>query len=376
MTSLSVQENTLIKLDDLKELAAQSGPCVSIYLPSDGAGNSRQLRAQRMKTALKEVIPQLPETEETEKLLSPLRRIAAGSSEELAPGGSQSTGVMVFRAPNYMKIVACDAPFRSCAIIGDEFYIRPALPALTEPVQFYLLALSRKHVQLFRCSGERFESLPLPASMPESVAAAGGFDQPDHDLANRATAGPGAAGRIQFGTSADRENAWLHNFFKAVDRALRPSLMKEGLPLVVSAVREELAAYAEVNTYPGMIANGIQRSPERAPGAELHQLGIEAVKAHFSDAKRKLVGEIRESAPDRVSVGVERCLKAARDGHVGYLLLPESETSNEQDLNRIAMDTVRNSGKISLVPLAEIPRGGPVAALLRYPAGETRTAKL
>ena len=69
MTSQFVQENTLMKLDELKELAAQSRPCISIYLPDDGAGNSRQLRAQRIKTALKQVTGQIAATEETEKLL-------------------------------------------------------------------------------------------------------------------------------------------------------------------------------------------------------------------------------------------------------------------------------------------------------------------
>jgi hypothetical protein len=365
MTTQIVREEALAGLDEIKELAERPGPCISIYLPQEGVGTNRQMGTGRLKTALQEVTRQIGAAQATETFLLPLRKLAETEKDARYPA------LVVFHSPDYLKVVRCDQPFREGIFVGDRFHVLPALGSVLEPIRFNLLALSRKHVRLLSCSRHNFEPVALPEGLVTSVAAEGAFDQPDHDLENRSAAGPdrGTPGRIHFGTGANREDAYLYNFFKSIDRGLHPILTRDGLPLIVAAVVEELAVYAKTNTYPGLVKTGIQRSPERVPDRELHALGLEILQEYYAERRRRMLKQFEElGGKEVILTSVGACLDAARQGHIAHLLVAVDGTGKEEDLNRIVLDTILRGGRISLTNPGEIAGNGAVAALLRYPA--------
>jgi hypothetical protein len=370
MTTQIVREEALAGIDEIKELAGQPGPCISIYLPQEGAGTNRQMGAARLKTALQEVSRRIGAARETETFLLPLRKLAEKEMKD-----ARYPSLVVFHSPGYLKVVHCEQPFREVMLIGDRFHVLPALPAVLEPVRFNLLALSRKHVRLLSCSRARFEPFILPEGMATSIAAEGGFDQPDHDLENRSSAGPDRGkGRVLFGTGANREDAYLYNFFKSIDRGLHSILTRDGLPLIVAAVAEELSVYARANSYAGLIKEGIQRSPERVPDRELHTLALEILGEYYAERRRRTLQQFEELAGKEVILtSVGACLDAARQGHIAHLLLAEEGAGRAEDLNRIALDTIRHGGRISLAGPGGLTGNG-LAALLRYPAANARQA--
>jgi hypothetical protein len=365
MTQL-IREEALAGLDEIKELAERPGPCISIYLPQEGMGTNRQMGAGRLKTALQEVTRRMGAAQATEAFLLPLRKLAETELKD-----ARYPALVVFHSPDYLKVVRCDEPFREVIHVGDRFQVLPALGAVLEPIRFHLLALSRKHVRLLSCSRRSFEPVALPEGMATSVAAQGAFDRPDHDLENRSSAGPdrGTPGRIHFGTGANREDAYLYNFFKSVDRGLHPILTRDGLPLIVAAVVEELSVYARTNTYPGLVKTGIQRSPERVPDRELHTLGVEVLHEYYAERRRRTLKQFEDlGGKEVILTSVGACLDAARQGHIAHLLLAADGPGKEEDLNRIALDTILHGGRISWTNPGELAGNGVVAALLRYSA--------
>jgi hypothetical protein len=302
----------------------------------------------------------------TEAFLLPLRKLAETELKD-----ARYPALVVFHSPDYLKVVRCDEPFREVVYVGDRFQVLPALGAVLEPIRFHLLALSRKHVRLLSCSRSSFEPVALPEGLATSVAAEGAFDRPDHDLENRSSAGPdrGTPGRIHFGTGANREDAYLYNFFKSLDRGLHPILTRDGLPLIVAAVVEELSVYARTNTYPGLVKTGIQRSPERVPDRELHTLGVEVLHEYYAERRRRTLKQFEDlGGKEVILTSVGACLDAARQGHISHLLLAADGPGKEEDLNRIALDTILHGGRISLTNPGELAGNGVVAALLRYSA--------
>jgi hypothetical protein len=365
MTTQIIREEALGGLDEIRELADQPGPCISIYLPQEGAGTNRQMGAGRLKTALQEVTRRMGAARETETFLLPLRKLAEKEVKD-----ARYPSLLVFHSPGYLKSVRCEQTFREGIYVGDRFHVLPVLTAVLEPVRFNLLALSRKHVRLLSCSRTRFEPVALPEGLATSVAAEGAFDYPDHDLENRSSAGPDrGTGRVLFGTGANREDAYLYNFFKSIDRGLHPIFTRDGLPLIVAAVVEELAVYSRANTYPGLLKTGIQRSPERVPDRELQAFGVEILEAYYAEQRRKTLKQFEElGGREVILTSVSACLDAARLGHIGHLLIAADGQGQEEDLNRIALDTILHGGRVSAIGPGEVGGNGNVAALLRYPA--------
>jgi hypothetical protein len=90
---------------------------------------------------------------------------------------------------------------------GQEFLVLPLLPELLSHHEFWLLALSINAVRLYRGSRAGMVEVALPEGVPASLATAGGFDWPDHNLTARSAAGRslGNMTSVQFGTSSTRE---------------------------------------------------------------------------------------------------------------------------------------------------------------------------
>ncbi len=351
MTTQIIREEVLVSMDEIREMAEHAGPCVTIYLAREGVGSNRPMGGGRMKTALQEVTRRIDAARETETFLKPLRKLAEAELKD-----ARYANLAIFHSPGYLKVVRCEQPLTEGVYVGDRFHILPGLAAVLEPVRFNLLALSRKHVRLLACSRNSCEQVALPEGLATSVAAEGAFDRPDHDLENRSSAGPDRGkGKILFGTGANREDAYLYNFFKSIDRGLHPILTRSGLPLIVAAVGEELTIYGRANTYPNLVKAGIQMSPERVPDRELQTAGVEIFQEHYREGRRRTRKHFEElGGREAILTSIGACIDAAREGHIGHLLLADGVQRDGEELNRIALDTILHGGRISLTAADEM----------------------
>jgi len=218
------QIDKALETADIERLCALAGPCISILLPAyrPGAGSTPEavplkhlLRTATEMAALRKMI------QEPAELLAPLRDLA--ESPELESGGSS---LALYSAPGFAAGYRNGWNFGPKLMVGRYPFIRPLVQDAVAPREVFAIGLNRKHLRLFRCGHGASEELEVPKGVPRSLAEAGEFDQPDHDLANRSASGAstGTKFAVRFGTASDREAApeYLHHYFTLIDRGLHP----------------------------------------------------------------------------------------------------------------------------------------------------------
>jgi hypothetical protein len=218
---------------------------------------------------------------------------------------------------------------------------------------------------LFHGDAAGLEEIELPAALPRNLLDAEGFAPPDHDLAGRSSGG-GQNGSIHFGTSPlhDNQALYLHDFFKAIDRAILPRLIGSGEPLVLVAVPRELAIYRNVNSYAELLPEAIHGSPD---GANFHHLHEQALRL-VTEARKPFNGKVHlqmETAADKGLLSTEAIAirDAARQGIIEKLFIQTGRCADEDLINAAALDVIRTSGTVEF---GESPVGSAVAAILRY----------
>jgi hypothetical protein len=377
-------------LENIQEMVKASGPCVTVLLPSYRPGAQAKSMAAILKTNLQEAARQLAlrkiSGSAITDLLDPLEQLT--QDEDFLAGSRW--GRAIFRSSEMLRQLQLIGPVNQALTIGACFNLRPILAELHLPAEFYLLELSKKRVDLFRCNHLQAQRVELPSGVPDTLDEALAFKQPDHDLENRAAAGAsaGAMSRIRFGTGSGRETqqTYLSDFYKAVDRGVRERLNGSNAPLVLAGVHEDTAIYRTINTYPNLLARSISGSPSGSTAAKENEIVEQAywiVRSDTAEKAAKRLAELKERvSPGRFSVHLEPILHAAAEGRVDTIYIDESAQrlglfadaqrvapSNwgEEDLlNRAAVETILHGGLAFALPNSGMPDGAAVAAVFRY----------
>ncbi len=377
MTETKLLALETLHLDKIRELIQSPGPCLTFLLPGYRPGELAQPVSSVIKKQLQDAERQLRERglseATTQDLLAPLRHLAEDPG--LSSGSHLSR--VVFRSPSVFRQFAVAEPVKQALEVGEFFEILPVLAELHLPAEFYVLCLSKKDVEMFRCSRLHAERVKLPAGVPETLEAALGFKRPDHDLENRAAAGSSASAMhaVRFGTDAgaERQGAYLADFYKAVDRGVRELLDGASeAPLVLAGVEEDAVLYRSSNRYPHLLSEVAHRSKGAAmnPGILLQAYSI--VRSEYNErAIRMLLASKERVAPARYTTSMNSILQAAEEGRVASVYIADHEPTRgvpgEQDLlNVVAVETIRQGGTAFTIPSGRIPDGANIAAILRF----------
>jgi len=357
--------------EDLKRLAAVSGPCLTIFEPLRDNYSQVTKPDTRIVAAIQEAARLLEEkgfdAVEREEMLRPLTKIALNTDW----AGRKGSFVM-FRAPEFTLTSFWPDPLAPRVHFAEEFLVLPLLPGLLSKRDFWLLALSINTVRLFRGADDGLVEVALPKGVAGSLSEDEEFDQPDHSLRGRSTAGPSVGGMkgVQFGTSSAHELQadYLHDFFKAIDRGIHPILAKEQLPLILAGVTRELAIYRTVNTYSPVLTGAVHGSTEKVAADVLHAKAAKLMSAYSARIMDASLVEMEEAGNRGLMVtDPAAVIEAARNGQIADLMvLPAAPgfAQREDVINWAALATIRNAGKISF-PSAAVPAEG-VVAILRY----------
>lgn len=302
------------------------------------------------------------------ELLAPLEEIAQESGVEA--GGA---GFAIFRSPEYTaRYYLPDTPAEKLIIAG-HFYLTPFVTDALALHEFFVLGLSTKQLRLFRYVNGECHELPLPAGVPPSVDAAGGFDKPDHDLETRSASGPstGAMKGVHVGTLSDREKfpEYLHHFFEIVDRGLKPTL--DGKPLLLMGVHEEVVAYRRTAKHAHILTTDCLGSIDFLTLPDIAARAAKACRAHHQLLAERVFAECQEM-PDRgrTLAEVPAVVQAASEGRVHPLCVrsgAEVPGPDGEDLvNAAVVETLRAGGEVFMLPKDLMPPALPLAAILRY----------
>ena len=258
-------------------------------------------------------------------------------------------------------------------VIGDHFYLTPFVTDAFALHEFFVLGLSTKQLRLFRYVNGECHELPLPATVPPSLDAAGGFDKPDHDLETRSASGKstGTMGGVRIGTLSDREKfpEYLHHFFEIVDRELKPTI--DGKPLLLMGVHEEVVAYRRTAKHAHILTADYLGSIDFLTLPDIAARAAKACRAQSQLLAERVLAEYLEM-PDRgrTLADVPAVVQAAGEGRVHRLSVrtgTEVAGPGGEDLvNAAVVETLRAGGEVFMLPQDKMTAAHPLAAILRY----------
>jgi Bacterial archaeo-eukaryotic release factor family 11 len=229
------------------------------------------------------------------------------------------------------------------------------------------------------------EGMPEDAGRAEGLGE--GSDWPNSPRPRlRASAGPrGAGGYWPSGSTQDTEKhkLLLRQFACKVDRALRPLLASSGVPLVLAAAEPLASIYHSVNSYPQLVDDTIEGSPEALTEG---QLG-ERARTILDEVYRRQLADWRtlfeaRANQGRATTNIAQAARAATIGGVASMLVDidevapgrieedgavafaeQANTSNYDLIDEIATRIITTAGRVTGVRKADISRQAALASL-------------
>jgi hypothetical protein len=391
----------LLTREELKTLLTpQEGPCVSIYMPTHRLWNEAVQDPIRLKNLLRQTEDKLNQSglraPEVREFLTPARDLLEGHDSFWR---HQSDGLALFLTPSSFASYRLPIDFGEEVITGSRFYVKPLLRFLAYEGHFFLLALNQKQVRLYQATPHSISEIDL-GDVPQSLAEAMQYDDFEShlDFHTGSTGGSqaGAGGRRDAvfhgqGAAGDEANVKenILRFFRTLDNGVTERLAQETAPLLVAGVEYLCGLYREANHYRNLIDECIDANPEAMSTEALHERAWAIMEPRFQQSRRKAAeafDQVAGKEPERAVGMVEGVVPAAYFQRVDTLFAPvgrhawgtfdaEAETVTLQDeaqpgaedlLDLAVAHTLLNGGTAHIVEPADVPGGGPVAAILRY----------
>ncbi len=368
------------------------GPCVSLFLPTHRAGTQIQQDPIRLKNLLGEARESLVETKglrttEADEILEPAQDLLS----DAVFWRYQGDGLALFLSRDTFRYYRLPLSFEELAVVADRYHLKPLLPLLSDDGLFYILALSQNEVRLLSASRRNVDEVELGEDVPESLADALKFDDPEKQLQfHTGTSGGGGGGRsaVFHGHGADDDSKDdILRYFRQIDRGLGDVLKEREAPLVLAGVDYLLPIYREASTYPALLDGGVTGNPEESSAEELHERAWEIVEPRFREGRREalaLYGQL--AGTGSASTDPREIVPAAYYGRIGTLLAAsgarrwgafdpatgevdlhdEPESGDGDLLDFAAIQTILNGGAVYVTDPEEMPEGAEVACLFRY----------
>src|SRR5690625_2709823 len=181
-----------ITADDLKAMAAATGPKVSIFLPTAPPQHQPQDTATRVKSLVNEARRKLvnagvPESDAKDMLAS-FDAIATDAPFLRQQGES----LALFAAKGLNLIYRLGVPVSECPNVAEHFVLRTISEALTKSQASYILTITRKNVRVMNATNDSVVERYLQGIVPETFEEVIGTDDSQTQLQNRSVGNAGA----------------------------------------------------------------------------------------------------------------------------------------------------------------------------------------
>jgi hypothetical protein len=198
------------------------------------------------------------------------------------------------------------------------------LAAVSGDHAFWLLALSRHRVRLWRAGRNRLEEQHL-AGVPASIEEALAFEDREQQLQLRATAAGrlgGAAAYHGHGGEPEDHHARFERFLRLCAPGLQAVIAQHRAPVVVAAVADDAARFRSLIPLGSAVLGVVDGNPDRVDPRALHRAAWPLVDAAHrereGDHARRLVEDQRPGVTVRDPAAVA---DAAESGRLGELFV-------------------------------------------------------
>lgn len=364
-------------LPEFRALATmRADACVSVYLPTTPVTLETAASRIELKNLTKSVLAELDAAGFD-------KRRRAGVAEQLADLGAddefwryQARSLAVLATPEMMRSFRLPNRLAAMVEVSDRFHLKPLIRAITFPHAAFVLALSENAVRLV----EVFSDLPAQRvgtrDLPEGAAEVTGGETGENRSSRRRM--PGAEGK----------KVLLRKFARRIDAGLRDVLAGRDTPLVVAATEPLASIFRSVNSYPGLVPEGISASPDRIGDADLaaaarpildraYARELESARALFESRKGqgRATSDISDAARaatygaiERLMIDIDEVIPGTVDEADGRVTFAEGQSAATYGIvDEIAGRALLTGARVLGVRKDDIPGRAHLAAILRYP---------
>ncbi|TYR35479.1 hypothetical protein FY036_02380 [Mesorhizobium microcysteis] len=289
----------------------------------------------------------------------------------------QANSLAILATPTSLQTFRLANDLTETVQVSDRFHLKPLLRAITFPHSAFVLALSENAVRLVEIHADLPAQTVKVSGLPKDAASAVGKST----LNDRS-----ASGRMH---GSEGQNVRFQQYARKVDAALRPVLAGLDTPLILAATGRLASVYRSANTYPNLLAGGIDDSPDRISDADLaaasRPLLDQAYAAELEKARSLFEvrsGEGRATtdlshaaraatfgAIDTLLVNIDTVVHGSIDETTGALRLADAADATSYGVvDEIAGRAIANGAKVLGVRASDLPDGGELAAILRFTA--------
>jgi release factor family 11 len=359
---------------ELEQLLAVRDPlCVSLYVPTSPLTHEAQGGRIELKTLAANAMRQLQDAGAARRVVDELREPLEELVEDEAFWAEQARSLAVFAAPGGIRTFRLPNRLTTEVEVGDRFYVKPLLRAVTFPQAAFVLALAAGGVRVVEVAADgpsyAVDVPGMPADLLGALGAAAQRRQSERFV------GP------------EGDTVRLRQFARRVDQALRGLLAGRQLPLILAATEPLDAVYRSLNSYPALAATGIRGNLEaladdelaaaaRSVLDELYAAELAAVReafgARFHDGRASAdVATVARAATagavDTLLVDIDDKVPGVLDEETGAVALAEQDDAASYGvIDEIARRVLLNGGRVLAVRRDDLPEPSPVAAILRH----------
>jgi hypothetical protein len=370
---LHIDLPTRAEIERLSE--RREAPAVSLYLATSPLSQETETDGLRLKHLLGDAVKQMEAAGTPKRSIWPMEEAVEEIAEDYGFWQEQANSLAVFLTPTSTRTFRLPNKLHDLAEVSDRFHLKPLLRAVTFPHNAYILAISIGGVRLIEMTADLPPHVVQVPNMPKDFNDALG--KRSH-LASR--------GAVRSGKQVS-EHALFARYCRVVDGVLRPVLSGHERPLIVAAAEPLASICKSVMSYPHTAGQVISGSADHTPDHELAEAArgiLDAIYADEVKAIARLYDEREGNA--RATADVAQAARAATFGAVDTLIFDmdevvhgtidddgavsfadEATAENYGIVDEIAARALRSGARLMAARKDDIPGGGSLAAILRYP---------
>lgn len=358
---------------EIEALAALTDDwCVSIYTPteSDAADPDRNRIAfwDQVRQALDQVTDAAARTALEEEF--------DGHIDDAEFWRYQSRTLVALATPTRIRTFRVPNELNASVTVGESFYLKRLLRAVTFPQSAFVLALAEGSVRLVEVSADKPAYTVRIPGLPAGAAAHAG----------KSSLGDRAPKRRVQGEEGRKMRA--RQYARAIDTELRDFLSGRTVPLILAATEPIDSLFRSVNSYDGLLAESISGNPEHASDQELAERSRAVLDRHYAAQLSELIDLLdRRRSEGRAATDISDLARAATAGAVDTLLVDidasvpgavsadgavtfaEPEPVDTPGiLDEISRRVLLTGGRVLAVRAEDLPGATQIAGILRYAA--------
>ncbi|HET9067672.1 MAG TPA: hypothetical protein VFN28_03435 [Amaricoccus sp.] len=362
---------------DLDVLLAHRGtPAVSIYLATTPLTQEAQADRIELKNLARTAVSEMEAGGTQKRQVLAIEAAIEAVIDDDGFWAVQANSLALFVTPERIRTFRLPNRLQSLVEVSDRFHLKPLIRAVTFPQNAWVLAIGMGGVRLVEVTADLPAHEVKVPDLPKDMASALGR------RSHGERTGPGRSGE------ETSEHALLTRYARAVDQALRPVIAGDARPLIVAAAEPLASVYRAVSTYPATATAVIPGAADRTPDAELaaaargvldgiyaEELGRLAETFALRGQQGRAVTDVAQAARaatfgavDTLVVDMDATVAGTVDEETGAVSFGEAgrvETYGVVD--EIARRTLAAGGRVVSARRADVPGGGDLAAILRYP---------